>query len=344
MRTIVMAIISLLLCSAIGCESVNSNEIGITEDCYLQELCSVKDWRSASAQEQDLMIKGVADQLAPDFTWVETTNFTCSGESNSIAVFRHERTGLRLNLIPGGKKIDNAEAKILPFLIGQLEVRQSCWDKIATREEHMKSGAFQRRELRYYVGENLPISGQSWYEVKLWLNYAGGDLRLPSEAEWVHSCCIPVGEKYYWKGDVVDSSHCWFQKNHKINAAMLTSRKGYGFTTDLSDVRPVTIHFDQMKWNAFGVVDLFGNVDELCSDSHDQEGYAIAKGGFQCSPPEFLTPDFRYPVAKDAAEYMTGFRVARAVDLSELSLFLKRSGSRAPGAIKKPLKTVRKDA
>ena len=186
--------------------------------------------------------------------------YSCNGHSHRIASFKHIKSGLILNLIPGGSyimgddKSPNPDEKptekitMEPLLIGRFPVTQSCWDRIGGDDN------------RKYNGPDLPMEGVSWEDCQKWLKNAGGSgdtqsLRLPKEAEWEYSCRAGSTTQYFWavrgSGEEMDNSYCWYHKN----------------CYDLGKkTQKVTEHFEKKKWNSFGLVDMSGNVREWCED------------------------------------------------------------------------------
>lgn len=203
-------------------------------------------WNKASKAEQDQVIQEATKTLGPAYRWIETREYSCGGPSHRIATFQHVKSGLLLNLIPGGtftmgeSKKDRPAPRVTvkPFLIGRFEVRQSCWDKIGGTDE------------RSFKGPDLPIASVSWEDVQAWLKKAGDGLRLPSESEWEYACRSGTMTDYYW-GNNWNKSHCWYFRTCHIN----------------NEPKKVTDHFDTESWNAFGLVDMSGNVSEWCLGS-----------------------------------------------------------------------------
>ena len=209
-------------------------------------------WRGASETEQDKVIGEVGHRLGPYYETLGARVFRCNGVSVRIGRFRHKPTRMELHLIPGGsfqmgEEKGNANEKpvakvtLEPFLIGAREVSQREWD--AVRGPSNRS--FPKMPM-------LPMEGISWEDCQTWLKSAGGGLRLPSEAEWEYACRGGTTTLFYY-GTVFDTQYSW----HKGNA------KSVG-----ADKRPGFVHIHEGKRNAFGLVDMLGNVREWCEDDY----------------------------------------------------------------------------
>jgi len=81
-----------------------------------------------------------ATQTIPGFKYVKEETFSCGGQTNTVKIYRHDRTGLEFVLIPGGdfqmgsnsgdddgKPVHTVNIKT--FLICQTEVTQEAWDR-----------------------------------------------------------------------------------------------------------------------------------------------------------------------------------------------------------------------
>ncbi|MDF1661178.1 MAG: SUMF1/EgtB/PvdO family nonheme iron enzyme [Planctomycetota bacterium] len=229
----------------------SSKTITVSPSFKISEMAVLNDrlqWNKTDEEQQDWVIKQVGKKLGANYQWTETKTYDCNGISHRIASFRHVKSGLILNLIPGGaytmgsiKPYDETpmhQVTIKPFLLGQFELRQACWDKI---------GGKDTRKVR---GSDFPIEAVSFADCQEWLNEAGSGLRLPSEAEWEYACRAGSTTKYYW-GEEIDSAYLWFRENRN----QLKEKSA-----------EVTLHFQTKKWNAFGLVDMSGNRWEWCQD------------------------------------------------------------------------------
>lgn len=181
------------------------------------------------------------------FTFLKEESFTCGGETNTVKIYKHNKTGLDFVLLPG-----NEELK--PFLISQTEVTQSAWKKVM---------GLAPWEDQYYVkeGDKYPSSYVSWNECVFFCKQTG--LRLPSESEWEYACRAGTTTKYCF-GDSESglNDYAWFKKN----------------TMDIKNNFPHRVR--QKKPNAFGLYDIHGNVREWCQDiSKASASFRVIRGG-----------------------------------------------------------------
>ena len=112
------------------------------------------------------------------------------------------------------------------------------------------------RYLRHWKGNdyprgkaNHPVSGVSWYAAMAYAGWAGK--RLPTEAEWEYAARGGLaGQKYPWKGDVIDLGKANYGKN-------------VDETTPVGKYPP----------NGYGLYDMAGNVWEWCLDEYNKDFY-----------------------------------------------------------------------
>jgi formylglycine-generating enzyme required for sulfatase activity len=199
-------------------------------------------WDQASLVEQDALLR----QLSPSgCELVGAFMGRCAGLRHRVGVFRHQATGMLLHLIPGGAyrlgqepALDREAAprsvELAPFLIGRFPVRQEEWDRL---------GGQDRRPLR---DPDLPICGVSCQAAEAWLARAG--LRLPSEDEWEAACRAGSLTPWFF-GAEFQSAYAWVHDN--------------------SDRMPQAVSQHLSRANAFGLVDMAGNVSEWCQERLD---------------------------------------------------------------------------
>jgi formylglycine-generating enzyme required for sulfatase activity len=209
-----------------------------------------ESWNQCTAYLQDMAIRAVEDRIGKSYQWLTTETYQCADQAHRIATFEHIPSGYLLNLIPGGAYTMGSsdgnwssrpahKVTIKPLLIGRFPLTQKCWDKI---------GGKDGRDINH---PDHPIVETALPVVQDWLVSAKGSLRLSSESEWEYACRAGSTTDFFW-GAENDESYCWNALNCYEQA---------------ESVQPVAVHFDNRKWNAFGLVDMLGNVYELTLDS-----------------------------------------------------------------------------
>lgn len=126
-----------------------------------------------------------------------------------------------------------------PFLIAQTELTCKQW--------RLGGGKVPRPDAENPEALDLV----SWKTVKGWLKKQAGGLRLPSESEWEYACratLAKTNQRFYW-GDRPDRKYVWTSFN-------IRPRK-----------RPHAPEKHRGQHNAFGLVDMLGNVSEWCEDT-----------------------------------------------------------------------------
>lgn len=211
----------------------------------LADLAEHRAWAEADRPAQDVVIAAVDTLLGAAYTHAGTRVFTAGGQTHRVATFVHGATGTALQLIPGGTFVMGSErrdherppheVRVAPILIGRFPLLQAEWDRLPGSDE------------RTFREPDLPIEGVSWQEAQAWLERAGDGLRFPSEAEWEFCCRAGTTSEFFW-GDAMEPDHCWFGEQTHLGPR----------------TRPPQAHAE--KANAFGLVDMAGNVAEWCAD------------------------------------------------------------------------------
>jgi len=280
-------------------------------DAYLSPLADRIIWNLTPIEIQEsIVFPEVQRRLGIAYKYVGDEVYSCGGESHNIGSFQHIRTGAILNLLPGGEYLMGSpesdeeaynnefpqhKVRIDPFLIGKYPVTQKQWEKVAGNNPS------------HFIGENRPVEQVSWYECKDWLEEAGDGLRLPSESEWEYACRAGTKTQYSW-GDKFDSSYGWQRTN--------------------SDERTHDVYKHDNKTNAFGLVDMLGNVWEWCEDRYEDSynsgpytsaprlndtSERVSRGGSWFSPARCLRCAYRDGDYPDGAFDNLGLRLARAL-------------------------------
>ena len=161
---------------------------------------------------------------------------------------RHDATGIELLLCPPGEFLmGSPEAEEgrsdderqhprtirKPFYIGRTEVTQEQWRKVKGTDPS------------WFKSSRNPVENVSWNDCQSFLGGSGGQLRLPSEAEWEYAC--RAGTTGAFAGDL--DALAWFQGNSGRAAHEVGQKRG----------------------NSWGLHDMHGNVWEWCEDQYSAD-------------------------------------------------------------------------
>lgn len=274
---------------------------------YLELLNDRILWNRCSPALQDGAIEEAFRQLGPAFELVKedgekARSFRCGGQEHRIATARHTVSNIELNLIPGGsfrmgplgrEYLRDGDSRwrdvtlARPILVGRTPVLQSHWDRIGGQDERVEEG------------DDYPIDHVTWGSIQDWLEKLGDGFRLPTEEEWEHACRSGTTTRRYW-GDAMDDRHCWHFENSGERAHRVSEHEGL--------------------WNAYGLIDMLGNVLEFCSSTWD----GIFHSGPNAHLPPELTADLCHilrgssrchhvPGAKSATRFVSSPRASAAV-------------------------------
>lgn len=244
---------------------------------------SLERWSARSDDEREQLAARLTAELGPGWDARGLREWRCGDQRHTLAGWRHPRTGLDFHLIPGGAhrvyegfiSEDAAARTVGPFLLATEPVSQALWDRVL--EGEADSDARSRRD------PELPIDGITQAGVARFLERLGDGLRLPSAQEWDHAAWSGAGTRFPWGPD--PDPRCQWSAD---NAA--------------GETRPAALHRDVP--NAFGLIDMIGNIWELCGDG-------LASGGCCASHPYAM--DLRAELPAPGRPAFIGLRLARSV-------------------------------
>ncbi len=265
-------------------------------------------WTGEDEEVHHAAIEAVGRALGAEFAPLpeETKVYTCppgSGNRHRIGAFRHRASGLVLHLLPGGTLRGRTRSReISPLLVGRTEVTDVAWRRVEKNEASL-------------VGDERARGFVSHRDARTWLASAKGELRLPHSYEWAWSCFAGGPTRWFCgEGDLdMLRLYAWTAESAPRSGGLRDSRD----------------HWNEERWNAFGLVDTLGNAWEWTQTpwadlaknqaAPGEQRYAAMGGGMR--PLESFRrelgtfprplPDDGKPL--DAAEPGSGFRVFRDV-------------------------------
>lgn len=208
-------------------------------------------WQKEAKPDKLRALKDIERAMKGKVQFLELKRFRCRGLSHDIGVYRHQASGVILHLIPGGRfqmgskrRPDEQPIKtvtIPPFFLAQREVTEEQWGRLLSPQSRNRSP--------------MPKGQLSWLSAKTWLDKA--ELRFPSESEWEYACRAGSTSAYYW-GDKDEDGWSWNASN--------SGGKSHSSAAHNSQA------------NAFGLVDVLGNLWEFCADDY-LDSYKNHSGG-----------------------------------------------------------------
>lgn len=279
----------------------NQHGLEYLEEVLKENLAGVKeriaiDESDGNSISQRLEIEVIESQTVeiekPEYTgfsYLQEQTYSCGGQSHTISIYLHKKTGMKFCLIPEGEflmqysvyiKGETTEysevKKIKPFLICQTPVTQFVWARI------------MKYNYSYFRGEQMPVHCISWHEAKDFCDLT--DLDLPDEKQWEYACKAGTQSTYYWGEHSVESiKYAWYGEPWRT-----------GSTHDVALKNP----------NAFGLYDMCGNVLEWCSNYYNDQRFPkrVTRGGDWYAGKHCLKSSYRVPLAEDFKQKNLGFR------------------------------------
>lgn len=276
----------------------------------LDQLRSTELWNGSDRVTQDAALAYVSQELGHSWRRTDIRDYHCDNIQFRIASYEHVATEMIFHLIPGGtftlgssqviEARPTQEVTIAPLLISRYPILQSQWDRV---------GGDDRRKWNH---PDLPIEGVAWKSIKAWLKKVGDEIRLPSESEWEYACRAGSTSRYFW-GNSMEPNYCWHKQNSK------------------SRTHPPKDHIEFC--NAFGLVDMLGNVFEACEDRYYPDYYGnfptdgqprgdhrgterVRRGGSWCGYPSDCQVAYRKPYPRWKQISTLGFRATRSLNIT----------------------------
>lgn len=267
----------------------------LNRDYALEPLHSREDWNSCPEHIQDLIIKNIEKRLGSEYklkgidVWEcwEEDRFGMPCSQDEWDAFYDEGFDIREDGFLG-KRIahrlatfthqkTNIEFNLIPG--NGTPLLFARWPVTRAQFGEMGLLASQR---------DLPVGHINLSGVEVFLRQHHFD--LPSSSEWLHACRAGSTTRYYW-GEFPDSTYCWYSTSSVVDGRFCRHR--------------VTEHDNQMKWNAFGLVDMIGNVWEIIKDGGSLGGSYLTSAIQNYTDPGSKILFHNYP------EY--GFRVVKRI-------------------------------
>jgi formylglycine-generating enzyme required for sulfatase activity len=276
----------------------------------LSLLYSRKKWNKADQVLQDAAIGAVSRRLGVDYELTGVDNYQCNKQTHRLASFVHRQSQVTFSLLPGGgfsmgssdleaelsycerfiydlvpeEYEDESPARwitLKPFLLSRTMLLQGQWQKVT------------RGSNRDWRDAQLPCFGMSWVDCQRWLEMVGAGFRFPFEDEWEYGCRAGSGSRFFW-GDDMKEEYCWYSEN--------------------SDSQPHSPEEHQHQSNAFGLVDMLGNVSEWCQDwDGKDEMFRVYRGGNYLESPALCRAAWREGKPPNDLDSSVGLRVAASI-------------------------------
>lgn len=222
-------------------------------------LFDLDDWDRATEEDQDLVVARCGEVLG-SFDCVGVTEYQCGSQNHRIATFRHKKSRIDFQLIPGGSfrmgQRSGEDQEALAFY--------KLWEHFNPGSEQPQHSVTIRKPFlmaRFPVTEasnagrtddlddSLPLENLPWSEALRTIHRLDRRFSLPSEAQWEFACrahSLGTPSTLFSWGDDFDRDQLWCNSNSDF------VRHPY---RDHAHVP-----------NAFGLVDMLGNTREWCAD------------------------------------------------------------------------------
>jgi uncharacterized protein (TIGR02996 family) len=189
-----------------------------------------------------------------------------------------------------------------PFYLGACPVTQAQWRSVmGNNPGYFCADGEGKDQMKGMNTDDFPVEQVSWKEVTAFLNQlsaleteqqAGRKYRLPSEAEWEYSC--------RGGADLYQTFH--FGNSLSSTQANFDGNFPHGRAARGPDLQR-TCAVGSYPANAFGLMDMHGNVWEWCSDWYDEGYYANSPRADPPGPSGSVIRVFRGGSWRDPGRY-----------------------------------------
>ena len=283
-------------------------------------------------------------QAPPNFT----INKRQGRNQSYVEVLAEGLMPLRMLLIPAGTFLMGSpedelerteyegpqhEVTISQFFMAEYPITQAQWRAVAAMPQvnrelnldpsHFKGvGEASRNENR------RPVEQVSWYDAVEFCDrltiHTNRQYRLPTEAEWEYACRAGTTTPFHFGERVTTDIANYCGKDRKIGETEYSGSYGDG---PKGEYREETTPVDQFEGaNAYGLMDMHGNVLEWCQDhwhenyegaptdgsawlSSDKIKLRVLRGGSWFSDPRYCRSAYRFRIEPDDRSNDVGFRV-----------------------------------
>ncbi|NEO26300.1 MAG: formylglycine-generating enzyme family protein [Kamptonema sp. SIO4C4] len=176
------------------------------------------------------------------------------------------------------------EVTVQPFCMGRYPITQEQWKVVVESVEPIKrelksDPSYFKDSYENYERWSRPVENVTWYDAKEFCarlsKKAGRDYRLPTEAEWEYACRANTTTPFHF-GETITTDLANYRgtDDEKFNWSGSYGRGLKG------EYRKQTTPVGYFKVaNAFGLLDMHGNVLERCEDDwHDNYDGAPTDG------------------------------------------------------------------
>lgn len=218
-------------------------------EAYWELLDDLQLWSKVPNILQDRAIEFLSHRLK-GFKWKSTEVWSNNELAFRLPTYIHSRTGMEFNLIPGQKQPNkHHKTGLIPgFLVARWPATERhCHENLAKKPD-------------------FPVSQLSFEDMTGLCNTWG--LRLPTADEWIYASRTVTSSRWFW-GQSFDRRYAWVAGNAVPSQYRERAEKAKDKPKRYVgpyERQAVTLHEQAKAWNAFGLVDVIGNVWESCSN------------------------------------------------------------------------------